>query len=292
MSDRTETASSAPDAAAPVADAHGLRPGLAGLVDLMDRLLAPDGCPWDQAQTLDSLRPYLLEEAYEVLEAMDDPTAHRGELGDLLFQIVFQSALRQREGTFDLNDVVDSIRTKMIRRHPHVFATPGQDTVTPSTPDAVMQQWEAIKRAGRAEAGADADAKLDPFVGIPRALPALVSASRVQDKAAALGFDWPDLQGALDKFEEERVELAEATEAGDTEAMREELGDLLFVLCRVAGKMSIDPEDALQQATRKFRRRFAHVLQRCDEGGVDPNAAGLEQLEAWWSEAKTLARTR
>lgn len=277
----------------PRKDEHGLRPGLAGLRDLMDRLLAEDGCPWDRRQTLDTLRPYLLEEAHEVLEAMDDPAAHRGELGDLLFQIVFQSALREREGAFDLDGVIAAIRDKMIRRHPHVFAPDGKQT-TASDPAEVARQWEAIKReereAARREAGEDRKPVDDPFAGIPKALPALVRAWRVQDKAAALGFDWPAVQGALDKFEEEWAELQEARAEGDPEAMREELGDLLFVLCRIASKLQLDPEDALRRANAKFERRFAHVLRRCREGGIDPTEAGLSRLDAWWNEAKASER--
>ena len=256
----------------------------------MDRLLAPDGCPWDRKQTLDSLRPYLLEETHEVLDAMDDPVAHRAELGDLLFQIVFQSALREREGAFDLGDVIDGIRDKMVRRHPHVFVPPGQ-VAEPTSPEAVQRQWEAIKRAERSAAqGKRPPGPDDPLAGVPKAMPALVRASKLQDKAAALGFDWPDLQGALDKFDEEWAELTEARQGDDPEAVREEMGDLLFVLCRVASKLSVDPEDALRRASVKFERRFAHVLQRCYEGGLDPTEAGLARLDAWWNEAKKQER--
>ena len=275
-------------------DRHGLRNGLPGLRDMMDRLLSDDGCPWDRRQTLDTLRPYLLEEAHEVLEAMDDPAAHRGELGDLLFQIVFQAALREREGAFDLDDVIASIRDKMIRRHPHVFAPTGGKR-TASDAEEVSRQWEAIKQqerhaareaalaAGEAESHEPVD---DPFAGIPKALPALVRAWRLQDKAAALGFDWPEVQGALDKFEEEWAELQQARVQEDPAAMREELGDLLFVLCRIASKLQLDPEDALRRANAKFERRFAHVLRRCREGGLDPTEAGLSRLDGWWNEAK------
>ena len=265
----------------PTAD---LRAGVEGLRDLMDRLLAPDGCPWDREQTLDSLRPYLLEEAHEVLDAMDDPEHHRQELGDLLFQIVFHAALREREGAFDLDAVVEGIRTKMIRRHPHVFAAPGE---RPEVTDAedVTRQWEAIKRAERGETG-----PRNPIQGVPRGLPALQRAWRLQEKAAAVGFDWPDVDGAIEKLREEWQEFQDARGSGDIDAMREEFGDLLFVLVRVGQKLGLDAEDALRRANGKFERRFAHVMARAHEHEIDPANAGLEQLDAWWDEAKLRER--
>jgi MazG family protein len=265
--------------------ALGLRDGLPGLRDLMDRLLDPErGCPWDQEQTLDTLRPYLLEEAHEVLEAMDDPRAHRGELGDLLFQIVFQAALREREGAFDLEGVVEAIRSKMIRRHPHVFGA-GQATV--ATARDVERQWAAIKQAERGGEGPP-----DPLAGVPHGLPALQRAWRLQDKAAQVGFDWPDVEGAVAKAHEEWGELERARAGGTLEEIREELGDLLFVLVRVAGKLGIEPEDALRRANAKFERRFGHVMARCHAQGLDPARAGLEILDGFWDEAKALERTK
>jgi MazG family protein len=272
--------------------ALGLRDGLPGLRDLMDRLLDPArGCPWDQEQTLDSLRPYLLEEAHEVLEAMDDPRAHRGELGDLLFQIVFHAALREREGAFDLEGVVEAIRSKMIRRHPHVFgaaAAPGGEqapVATARTAREVERQWAAIKQAERGGEGPP-----DPLAGVPRGLPALQRAWRLQDKAAQVGFDWPDVEGAITKAQEEWGELERARAEGSLEDVREELGDLLFVLVRVAGKLGVEPEDALRRANAKFERRFGHVMARCHEEGLDPTAVGLAVLDGFWDEAKALER--
>jgi MazG family protein len=272
--------------------ALGLRDGLPGLRDLMDRLLDPaHGCPWDQEQTLDSLRPYLLEEAHEVLEAMDDPRAHRGELGDLLFQIVFHAALREREGAFDLEGVVEAIRSKMIRRHPHVFggaASPGAEqaaVATARTAKEVERQWAAIKQAERGGEGPP-----DPLAGVPRGLPALQRAWRLQDKAAQVGFDWPDVEGAIAKAQEEWGELERARAQGSLEEVREELGDLLFVLVRVAGKLGVEPEDALRRASAKFERRFGHVMARCHEQGLDPAAVGLAVLDGFWDEAKALER--
>jgi len=275
--------------------ALGLRDGLPGLRDLMDRLLDPErGCPWDQAQTLDTLRPYLLEEAHEVLEAMDDPKAHRGELGDLLFQVVFHAALRERQGAFDLDGVVEAIRSKMIRRHPHVFGPAASGQPDPATPDAgpvrtakdVERQWAAIKQAERGGEGPP-----DPLAGVPRGLPALQRAWRLQDKAAQVGFDWPDVEGAVAKAREEWDELTQARAEGNLEEIREELGDLLFVLVRVAGKLGIEPEDALRRANAKFERRFGHVMARCHAEGIDPTTAGLAVLDGFWDEAKARERS-
>lgn len=263
--------------------ALGLRDGLPGLRDLMDRLLDPEaGCPWDQRQTLDSLRPYLLEEAHEVLESMHEPSAHRSELGDLLFQIVFHSALREREGRFDLDGVIEAIRSKMIRRHPHVF---GDERDRAMSAEEVARQWAAIKDAERGVQGPP-----DPLAGVPRGLPALQRAWRLQDKAAHVGFDWPDIDGALDKVREEIDEVAEARDRGTHEEVREELGDLLFVLVRLAQKLGVEAEDALRRANAKFERRFAEVMRQCHEQGIDPGDAGLEVLDGFWEQAKAKER--
>ena len=250
----------------------------------MDRLLAPDGCPWDREQTLDTLRPYLIEEAYEVLEAMDNPDNHRAELGDLLLQIVFQSALREREGQFSFDDVANAIRDKMLRRHPHVF-TDSADKPDLSA-DQVTEQWEKIKAEERKIKGES----IDPFAGIPRALPSLQRAWRIQDKAAALGFDWPDLAGPMAKLDEEWAELREAIALGQPDQIKAELGDVLFVLVRLAQKLGVEAEDALRGTNRKFERRFLHVLHRCTESNEDPTRVGLSVLDAYWDEAKALER--
>lgn len=280
------------DGAAPDHRALGLRDGLDGLRDLMDRLLAEDGgCPWDRAQTLESLRPYLIEEAYEVLDALADPAAHRRELGDLLFQIVFHAALREREGAFDLDDVIAAIRTKMIRRHPHVFAREADAAGgAPRDPDDVARQWARLKRAEQSPEGQERG-PARPLAGVPRSLPALQRAWRLQDKAAAVGFDWPTIQGAVDKVREEWEELERARESGDLRAIEEEFGDLLFVLVRYGQKLGVSAEDALRGTCAKFEDRFAYVMQRCHEAGIEPEAAGLERLDAWWNEAKTRSRT-
>lgn len=279
-----------PDAAgeagplAPEPRALGLRDGLPGLRDLMDRLLADEGgCPWDKAQTLDTLRPYLIEEAYEVLDAMNEPRAHCRELGDLLLQIVFQSALREREGAFDLDDVIAAIRDKMVRRHPHVFAAQAEGA--PRDADEVARQWALIKRAEQQSEGTGRG-PARPLDGIPRSLPALQRAWRLQDKAAAVGFDWPDIQGAVDKVREEWEELEQARRAGDRQAIAEEFGDLLFVLVRHAHWLGVTAEDALRATCAKFEARFAHVMEQCHAAGIAPEAAGLARLDAWWDEAK------
>lgn len=271
----------------PVPDhrALGLRDGLPGLRDLMDRLLDPEGgCPWDQRQTLDSLRPYLLEEAHEVLETMHDPEAHRVELGDLLFQVVFHSALREREGRFDLDGVIEAIRSKMIRRHPHVF---GDESQRGMSAEEVARQWAAIKEQERGTKGPP-----DPLAGVPKGLPALQRAWRLQDKAAHVGFDWPSIDGALSKLREELDELEEARTEGTPAEVREELGDLLFVLVRVAQKLGVEAEDALRRANTKFERRFAEVMRQCHEQGIDPADAGLAVLDGFWDQAKAAERAR
>lgn len=269
---------------------YGLRDGLEGMRDLMDRLLGPDGCPWDRAQTLETLRPYLLEEAHEVLEALEsaDPEDHRRELGDLLFQIVFQAALREREQKFDLDGVVEAIRSKMIRRHPHVFGPGGAaPTLTPEQVEAKWAQIKEAERQARAPAGAVVP---NPLAGVPQALPALQRAWRLQNKAASVGFDWPDLDGPRAKVREEWAELEEAIASGDQGAIEEEFGDLLFVLVRLGTKLGLEAEAALRKTNHKFERRFAHVMRRCHEQGIDPEHAGLERLDEFWDEAKALER--
>lgn len=271
----------------------GLADGLAGLRGVMDRLLADDGCPWDREQTLESLRHYLVEETYEVLESMNDPVAHRAELGDLLFQIVFQSAIREREGAFDLDDVIAGIRDKMLRRHPHVFGARDGEGRPKVTAADVEAQWERIKAAERRQTGGtrpELAAHPQPLASIPAALPALARARRMQEKAAALGFDWPDVQGALDKFQEEWAEFEEARAGDDPDALRDEFGDLLFVLVRLGQKLDLDAEDALRGANEKFNRRFDHVMRSGHEAGRAPGSVPLEQLEAWWQDAKRLER--
>jgi MazG family protein len=274
---------------------HGLRDGLDGMRDLMQRLLGPGGCPWDRAQTLESLRPYVIEEAHEVLEAIDDgdPEEHRRELGDLLFQIVFHAALREREQHFDLDGVIEAIRSKMIRRHPHVFGPGG--AAPQVTPEEVEAKWAQIKQAERTARGASegqAPGVADPLAGVPKALSALQRAWRLQNKAAGVGFDWPDVDGPLRKSREEWAELEQAIAEGDPAAISEEFGDLLFVLVRLGTKLGIEAESSLRATNQKFERRFGHVMRRCHEQGIDPSTAGLAVLDGFWDEAKAIERQR
>ncbi|MEZ4384318.1 MAG: nucleoside triphosphate pyrophosphohydrolase [Nannocystaceae bacterium] len=281
MSDAPNTPARAPSAPPEDHHEHGLRDGLDGLRDLVERLLGPDGCPWDRAQTLETLRPYVIEEAYEVAESLEDPEEHRRELGDLLFQIVFQAALRERERAFDLDGVIEAIRSKMIRRHPHVFG----DEAGASSPEAVERQWAKLKEAERA-AKRERSGPMDPLAGVPRALPALQRAWRLQDKAASVGFDWPDASGPRAKVREEWDELEEAVQGGERRKMLEEYGDLLFVLVRYGQKLGLAAEDALRATNAKFEARFAYMMRRCHEAGIDPTTAGLERLDAFWNEAR------
>jgi MazG family protein len=283
---------------------HGLRDGLDGLRDLMARLLGPQGCPWDRDQTLTTLRPYLIEEAYEVLDALDqgDVEEHRRELGDLLFQIVFHAAIREREGGFDLDGVVEAIRSKMIRRHPHVFGPEGG--APRFTAEQVEANWAQLKEAERQARAAAAPASTSasnsassaspaptPLAGVPRAMASLQRAWRLQNKAALVGFDWPDVEGPRAKVREEWAELEEAIDSGDPEAIAEEFGDLLFVLVRLGTKLGVEAESALRQTNAKFERRFAHVMQRCHELGIAPESAGLARLDEFWDEAKAIERS-
>ena len=253
---------------------------LTRLVDIMNRLLAPDGCPWDREQTLDTLRPFLVEETYEVLDALSrgDVAGHCEELGDLLMQIVFQAALRAAQGAFDIDAVVASICDKLVRRHPHVFG----DATGVTTSDQVLAQWDEIKRAEKAAAGVRKDRIL---AGIPPA-PALARAQKLGGKAGKVGFDWPGWEGSFAKVEEEVREVAEAVRAGDAAAMHHELGDLLFAVVNVARKVGVDAENALIDATTRFQRRFEVVEDSLAGRGRTPQTSTLEEMDALWEEAK------
>jgi MazG family protein len=253
------------------------------LLAIMDRLRGPDGCPWDREQSRLSLKPYLLEEAYEVLEAIedDDPRALEEELGDLLFQVVFHARLASERAEFTMAHLLDRLTDKMIRRHPHVFGD-----ASLSTASEVARQWEAIKQR-EAEATGRARSVID---GVPRTLPGLLRAQRLQEKAAGVRFDWPDAQAAWAKVEEELAETARAVAAGDRACVQDELGDLLFSLVNVARLSSIDAEEALQQAIQKFRRRFLQMEQDLGRRGTPMSAASTEDMEAAWAAVKARER--
>ena len=255
------------------------------LLAIMARLREPGGCPWDREQTRTSLKPYLIEEAYEVLEALEaeDPGALREELGDLLFQVVFHARIAVERQEFDMTDLLRQLNDKMVSRHPHVFA----DASVASPADA-LTQWEAIKRQEAERRGEQRSV----LAGVPRSLPALVRAQRIQSKAARVKFDWPDAQGAWEKVEEEMREAAAAVAAGDGGRVSEELGDVLFSLVNVARLSNIDAEDACQQAIEKFRRRFTEMEADLIARGTSVSAQSPAELERAWARAKSRERTR
>jgi MazG family protein len=256
---------------------------LTRLVDIMDRLLAPAGCPWDREQTLDTLRPFLVEETYEVLDALSrgDVAGHREELGDLLMQIVFHAALRAAEGAFDIDAVIADISDKLVRRHPHVFG----DTAGVTTSDQVLAQWDAIKRAEKAAAGGR-----ERILAGVKPGPALARAQKVGTKAAKVGFDWPGWEGSFAKVEEEVREAADAIRCGDAAAIHHELGDLLLAVVNVARKVGVDAENALVDATTRFQRRFEAVEDALADRGKTPQSSTLEEMDALWDVAKRRER--
>lgn len=253
------------------------------LLTLVARLRAPDGCPWDRRQQLSDLRSYLLEEAHEVAAAIDggDPDELSGELGDLLFQIAFIGQLAEEAGSFRLRDSIERVHRKMIERHPHVFG----DAEPLTEASDVAQAWERRK----VEQQPRRDSLLE---GIAASLPELVAAYRLTQKAAGVGFDWPNAEQVLDKLHEEAGELRQAIHAGNgdnREEMREELGDILFTVVNLARKLGVDPGSALAQTNLKFRRRFHHIERRLRGQGRTVNDATLEEMESLWREAKDLA---
>ncbi len=259
------------DAAATDAFAH--------LVDLMARLRAPGGCPWDREQTAESLRPYVLEEAYEVLDAIGrgDVPGLRDELGDLLLQVVFQAEIASETGQFTIADVARAITDKLTRRHPHVF---GDVTVTGAAD--VVRNWQEIKAAERRAAGRRASV-LD---GIPTALPALARAQQLADRLAAVGFDWPDLGGVLRKLDEERAELAEALASGDRDAAAHELGDVLLTLASAARHAGLHAETVLRDATERLVRRADWAERAAEAQGRRLADLSGEERDRLWDEAK------
>lgn len=252
----------------------------------MKALRAPDGCPWDRVQDLRSLRPYLIEEAYEVLEEMDAvsyggpwrPLAE--ELGDLLFQIVFHSQLAMEKGEFGMADVADAIADKLTSRHPHVF---GEKKWSAGTPDQVLENWAKLKAKEREQKTGKAGSVL---TGVPKDAPALSRAERLTEKASRVGFDWKELSQVRAKLDEELEELDEAIAEGNRDHLEHELGDVLFTVANLARWLQAPAEDALRQANERFTRRFKRVEELLEKQKVPFGTATLEQLEALWQQAK------
>lgn len=247
------------------------------LVEVMARLRAPGGCPWDRKQTFDTIKAYLLEETYEVIDAIDarDWPGLAEELGDLLLQPVFFAEMAAEEGLFTISDSLDAINEKLVRRHPHVFGD-----ATAETAEDVKERWDEIKKREKKRSGPE-ESVLD---AVPRNLPALIEAHKISDKAAGLGFEWPDISGVIEKLQEEATELATARASKDQEHIQHEIGDLLFTIVNLARFLKVDPEQALRRTNGRFRRRF----ERVEKEIAADNGTSLERMEELWQEAKRL----
>jgi len=267
----------------------------ADLVELMDQLRAPDGCAWDREQTYATLAPMLLEEAYEAFDALEEaregrPDALREELGDLLFQITFFARVAKERGEFTIDDVINEVHAKMVRRHPHVF---GQTTAGDSA--EVLRNWEAIKaeekRATGKGAGESENASI--LAGVSTKAPALMEAHQISTKVARVGFDWKNVEDIFDKLHEEVDELREAisthadtNDEADHARVRDEIGDLLFVITNIARRLNVEPEAALKLSNRKFRRRFGYIEEKLREQNRKFGGTTLDEMEGLWQEAK------
>jgi MazG family protein len=289
-------------------------------VAIMARLRAPGGCPWDREQTFDSIKPYTLEETYEVLEAIDnrDWDELSGELGDLMLQVLFYSEMSKEQGTFTIDDVLEKLSAKLVNRHPHVFGDVQADTASD-----VVRNWEAIKAeekkkrlaAGGGKAAKEQEPAQSVLGGVSSAMPALLEAHKLSSRAAHAGFDWPNVEGLFDKLREETDELREllqefpapgprpqgrgvagAGRVAVPEELRnrleEEVGDLFFVLVNIARYLGVDPESALKKTNRKFKRRFQWMEERLRHSGRTPEQARMEELESLWQQAKELEKSQ
>ena len=256
-------------------------PAFARLVEIMARLRAPGGCPWDREQSFDTIKPYLLEETYEVMDAIDarDWEGLADELGDLLLQAVFFAQMASEEGRFDIADSLLAINSKLVRRHPHVFADGDA-----KTSGDVLRRWDEIKATEKENKGAPPPKGL--LAGVPRSLPALVEAQKIAAKAAGAGFDWENIDQVFDKLREELAEIDAARATGSPSEIEDEIGDLLFVVVNIARFLKVDPEQALRKTNSKFRRRFAHVEEGLAAHGKTPQQASLDEMEALWQAAK------
>lgn len=249
------------------------------LVEIMRRLRAPDGCPWDREQTHESLKEYLAEEAAELFDAIDtnDVDEVREELGDILLQVVFHCQIAEEKGRFDFQDVARGICEKLVRRHPHVFGETSVDDA-----DGVVRQWDAIKKD---EKKGDTTRK-SVISGVPRSLPALHRAHKIQRKAAKVGFDWPSVEGVIAKIEEELEEVREAVALGDDTHLAEEIGDLLFAVVNLSRYREQLAEDLLHNTIAKFERRFHHIEEQLERRGLAPENCTLDELDELWNQAK------
>jgi tetrapyrrole methylase family protein/MazG family protein len=271
------------------------------VVAIMAQLRAPGGCPWDRKQTHESLKPYLIEETYEALETIDrrDFAKLKEELGDVLLQVLFHSQIGTEEGTFTMDEVLEHLGDKLVRRHPHVFGDTAADSPTLNS-DQVVHRWEDIKRAERKNAGKPDSVLHD----IPQALPALLRAYQTQVRAARVGFDWPDSPQGLSKVEEEVAELREAVSAATTAPgaaeeptsptpeMVSELGDLLFSLVNLGRHLKVNPEESLRQATNRFTARFQFIEREAARSGRGVNDLTMAEMDHYWESAKRLEHTR
>lgn len=288
-------------------------------VEIMARLRAPGGCPWDREQTFDSIKPYTLEETYEVLEAIDnrDWDELKGELGDLLLQVLFYSEMAQEQGSFSIDDVLERLCNKLIDRHPHVFGE-----VKAETPADVLRNWEALKaeekkkrlQAGGGKAAKEQETKESVLAGVSSGIPALLEAFKLSSRAAHVGFDWPNIEGLFGKLQEETEELREnlkefpapgpqpqgrgvagsgKQKVGDDLRARleDEVGDLFFVLVNIARYLALDPESALKRSNRKFKQRFQWVEEQLRASGRVPQEASMAELESLWQHSKQREKT-
>lgn len=256
----------------------------AELVQIMAKLRAPGGCPWDREQTFDTIKPYTLEETYEVFDAIDkrDWRELAEELGDLMLQVVFYAQMADEAGHFTINDALDAINAKLIRRHPHVFAAGTADTA-----DAVKKRWDEIKAEEKQSRREKPKGLLE---GVPRGMPALAEASQIHDKAAAVGFDWANVDQVFAKLDEEVAELHEARrEHSDIEHIEHELGDVLGTIVNIARYLKVNPEQAMRKANGRFRQRFGYVESALAERGKTPQQSDIHEMDALWNEAKRQA---
>src|SRR5687767_10222963 len=260
------------------------------LVEIMRALRAPGGCPWDREQTLASLRPFVLEETYEVLEAIESgsPAHLREELGDFLFEAVFLAQISEERGDFTISDSIDAICDKLIRRHPHVFDR--RDGEASLTSGEVIERWETLKQRERAAAGQEPRKTKTTLSGVPRTLPSLLRAYEISSRAAAVGFEWARPEDVIDKIEEEIAEVRHEVESGamgDLSRAEEEMGDLLFAIANLSRKLGIEPEAALRRANDKFTGRFDAMERNFASHNTPLSEATLEEMEAEWERVKT-----